>query len=117
MAFQPPAARPLYNVYSESASLRSTGTTTVSFDLPPGATLALVGINVTATAGAGSLTVSYQQQDANGEWQTLASGSAISTVTTGNFSVGATQPLAAAARLSLAVTGTSVTFQASVQAR
>lgn len=83
-----------------------------------------LGVNVTAVSGTSpSLTVSIQQQDANGVWQTIASTPALSAVGTAGVSagVGTSNPaMLNGGPYQLAWTissGGSFTFQMSLQGR
>lgn len=123
MAFQPPAARPFRNVYSEAAIAR-TVTGNVAVETPVDALEAVVSVNVTAATGtAPTLTVAFQQQDANGVWYDAGITASITATGTARFAVGPGTangfPLGGSQRLSWTIGGAtpSFTFQTSVQAR
>lgn len=123
MAFQPPAARPFRTVFSEAATAR-TATGNVAVETPLNATEATVSVNVTAASGTSpTLTVAFQQQDANGVWYDAGVTASITATGTARFAVGPGTangfPLGGSQRLSWTIGGVSpsFTFQVSVQAR
>lgn len=72
------------NVFSEAATARTaTGNTAGTDILPEGCSAAMLSVNVTAVSGTSpTLTVQFQQQDANGVWVTLGATSSLNSVTT-----------------------------------
>jgi len=113
------------DLYSEAAQSRTTAGNTGSMTWPATNTDAYVAVNLTGFAGGTNVTISLDQQDANGIWQSLANSGALSAVGTKNFTVGqfggnhavlrSGQPW----RLSWTVTGvfTTLTFQIAVTGR
>ncbi|MFC5799115.1 hypothetical protein [Streptomyces formicae] len=78
-------------MYTESTTARTTSGNTSTQTWLANASTCWVGVNLTALSGgtAPTVTVSLQQQDANGVWHTLASTSALNAIGTASFSVGA----------------------------
>lgn len=113
------------DVYSESAQSRTTNGNTANMTWPSTNTDAYVAVNVTGFAGGTNVSISFDQQDANGIWQSLATSGNLTATGTKNFTVGmfggnhavlrSGQPW----RLSWTVTGTftTLTFQVAVTAR
>jgi|GEM_PF-4267280 len=113
------------DLYSEAAQSRLTAGNTGSMTWPSTNTDAYVAVNLTGFAGGTNVTISIDQQDANGIWQSLATSGALTAVGTKNFTVGqfggnhavlrSGQPW----RLSWTVTGTftTLTFQLAVTGR
>lgn len=74
---------PAFSLYSEAATARTATGNSATQSIPGHIREAFVGVNVTAVSGTGpTLTVQFQQQDANGIWQTLAATSSITAVST-----------------------------------
>ena len=117
---QPPAT-----LFSEAAQSRTTSGTTTSQTWTNNVSQAIIGVNVTGFAGGTNLVVSVQQQDANGQWQTIGSSATLTATGTANFSVGpgttngAVLISGGSYRLAWTLTGsfTTLTFQLSVQGR
>lgn len=115
------------NMFTEAATSRLVSGNTAGNFWTSNVQQALVGVNVTALTGGTTPTVqiSLQQQDANGNWQTIASTAALNAVGMAAFSVGTGMTngsmLTAGSqyRLAWTVTGTpaTCTFQISVQGR
>lgn len=116
------------NVYTESPTSRLTSGTSSTGFWPNDIHQAFIGVNVTAISGGTSpaVTVSLQQQDANGIYQTIGTSSSISSVSAAAFSVGTGMTSGAMLvtgsgqyRLSWTVTGSPsvLTFQIGISAR
>jgi len=116
---------PTTDLYTEAAQSRLTSGNTANMTWPTTNTDAYVAVNLTGFAGGTNVTISLDQQDANGIWQSLATSGALTAVGTKNFTVGqfggnhavlrSGQPW----RLSWTVTGTftTLTFQIAVTGR
>jgi hypothetical protein len=113
------------DIYTESAVARTTNGNTANLTWPANVTEALIGVNVTGFAGGTNVTISLQQQDANGIFQTIASTAALTAVGTAVLAVGPGQSngvllrSGGVYRLAWVVTGTftTLTFQLGVTAR
>lgn len=113
------------DLYSEAAQSRLTSGNTASMNWPTTQTDAYVAVNVTAFAGGTNVTISFDQQDANGIWQSVANSGGLTAAGTKNFTVGqyggfhailrSGQPW----RISWTTAGvfTTLTFQVAVSAR
>lgn len=116
---------PTSDLYTEAPQSRTTNGNTGNMTWPSTQTDAYVAVNITGFAGGTNVTISLDQQDANGIWQSLANSGTLSAVGTKNFTVGqfggnhavlrSGQPW----RLSWTLTGvfTTLTFQVAVSAR
>lgn len=117
---QPPVA-----LYSEATTSRTTNGAISNQTWTNNVSQAIVGVNVTVFTGGTNVVVSLQQQDANGQWQTIGSTQAITAVGSANFSVGPGMTNGAVIvaggtyRLAWTLTGTftALSFQLSVQGR
>ncbi len=83
LAYTPPTV----DLYTEAPTGRLTNGNTNPFTLPETATVAFVGVNVTAYTGGTGLGIYFEQQDANGVWQIIATANYTGSGA-GNFSVG-----------------------------
>jgi hypothetical protein len=114
-------------MYTEATTARTTSSQTATQTWLANASTCWVGVNLTALSGGTTptLTVSLQQQDGNGNWQTLASTSALNATGLAQFSVGAGMTNGAmllaggSYRFSWVVTGTPTTcsFQIAMSGR
>ncbi|MGW2513661.1 hypothetical protein ACWC0A_30555 [Streptomyces scopuliridis] len=114
-------------MYTEATTARTTSGNTSTQTWLANASTCWVGVNVTALTGGTTPTVvvSLQQQDPNGNWQTLASTAALNATGLAQFSVGAGMANGAmllaggSYRFSWVVTGTPATcsFQIAMSGR
>lgn len=118
-----PVKRKAVALYTEAATARTVTGNTATLTLPDEVVELFVGVNITAVSGTTpTVTVEVQQQDANGQWQTLAATAALSAAgqTALNLPEGSYSLAGGGSwRLRWVVTGTtpSLTFQVGVHWR
>lgn len=110
------------HLFSESESARTATGNTGTQDLPELTHELWVVANVTSVSGTSpTLTIQYQQQDANGNWVTVKESAEVTAAAIEQFSVGHSETLVGGGsyRIRWAIGGSdpSFTFQLSVQAR
>ena len=118
-------AQTAFDLYSEATTSRLVSGNTTNQTWINNVASAWVSVNLTALTGgtAPTVLISLQQQDANGIFHTIASGTALSAVGTDQFSMGPglARPVMVGNtyRLAWVITGTPATcsFQISVKGR